>query len=150
MEESDIIITLIGTKLAKVGNEFIFKGSAKECDPCKLYKTCMGLNTGGKYRIINIRTGPKHECAVHDTGVVAVEVQEMPVRITVESRKAIQGSTIVYDIANCNNSDCMNYVFCRPEGLRRGDKFTIADVLDDMPEPCEKGFSLKVVEVKRT
>ncbi|MCE8425938.1 MAG: UPF0179 family protein [Candidatus Methanoperedens sp.] len=150
MEESDIIITLIGTKLAKVGNEFIFKGGARECEPCKLNKTCLGLNSGSTYKIINLRKGVKHECAVHDTGVLAVEVMEIPVRMTVESRKAIKGSTIVYDLANCNNSDCENYVMCRPSGLKKGEKFTIIDVLDELSEQCEKGFSLKVVEVKRT
>ncbi len=38
MEESDTLITLIGTKLAKEGNEFIFKGGARECEPCRLKK----------------------------------------------------------------------------------------------------------------
>ena len=57
MEESDTIITLIGTKLAKVGNEFIFKGGAKECEPCRLNKTCLGLNSGSRYRITALRQG---------------------------------------------------------------------------------------------
>ena len=150
MEESDIIITLIGTKLAKVGNEFIFKGGVKECEPCKLNKTCLALNIGSKYRIVNLRKGPKHECSVHDTGVSAVEVLEVPVHMMVESRKAMKGSTIVYDVVNCNISDCLNYPLCRPSGLKKGEKVTIVDVLDELFEPCEKGLSLKSVEVKRT
>ncbi len=150
MEESDTIITLIGTKLAKVGNEFIFKGGAKECEPCRLNKTCLGLNTGSRYRITAIRNGGQLECFVHDSGVCAVEAIELPVEISVESRKAIKGSTIVYDPLSCNISGCENFITCRPSGLRRGEKFTIVKVSEDISGSCEKGYSLKVAEVKRT
>jgi uncharacterized protein (UPF0179 family) len=150
MEESDTIITLIGTKLAKTGNEFIFRGGAKECEPCRLNKTCLGLNSGSRYRISAIRNGGKLECFVHDSGVCAVEVIELPVEITVESRKAIKGSTIVYEPPACNITGCINYVSCRPSGLRRGEKFTVIKVSGDISDSCEKGYSLKVAEVKRT
>ncbi len=149
MEESDTIITLIGTKLAKVGNEFIYKGGAKECEPCKLNKTCLSLNPGSKYRITGIRTGGKLECFVHDSGVCAVEVIEAPIMMAIESRKAIKGSKIVYEPVSCNLSSCENFRLCRPSGLRSGDKFTIMNVESDISEPCRKGLSLKVVEVKR-
>ncbi|VVB85290.1 Uncharacterised protein [uncultured archaeon] len=150
MEESDTVITLIGTKLAREGNEFIFKGGAKECEPCKLNKTCLGLNAGGRYRIIALRKGGKLECFVHDSGVCAVEVIELPLEISVESRKAIKGSTIVYEPAPCNLTNCYNYVLCRPAGLRRGDRFTVVSVGEDISDSCEKDYSLKVAEVKRT
>ncbi|GFO97124.1 hypothetical protein ig2599ANME_1324 [groundwater metagenome] len=150
MEESDTIITLIGTKLAKVGNEFNFKGGAKECEPCRLNKTCLGLNIGSRYRITALRNGGKLDCFVHDSGVCAVEVIEQPVEISVESRKAIKGSSIVYEPSSCNIAGCVNYITCRPSGLRRGDKFTVVKVSGDISGSCEKGYSLKVAEVKRT
>jgi uncharacterized protein (UPF0179 family) len=150
MEESDTITTLIGTKLAKKGNEFVFKGGAKECEPCRLSKTCLGLNTGSKYRITALRNGGKLDCFVHDSGVLAVEVIELPIEITVESRKAIKGSTISYEPVPCNITGCDNFVMCRPSGLRRGDKFTVVKVNGDISGSCEKGYSLKVAEVKRT
>jgi len=149
MEESEIIITLIGTKLAKIGNEFIFKGGSKECEPCKLSKTCLSLNPGSRYRITGIRTGGKLECSVHDSGVCAVEVVEVPIKMSIESRKAIKGSKIIYEPHTCDLSDCSNYELCFASGLKEGDKFTIINVVGDAPEPCEKGYSLKVVEVKR-
>ncbi len=148
MEESDTIITLIGTKLAKVGNEFIFKGAARECEPCKLNKTCLGLNPGSRYRITSIRTGDKLECFVHDSGVCAVEVVEVPIKMATESRKAIKGSKIVYEHL-CALSNCENFVLCRPSGLIPGDKFIIMNVEGEINSPCNKGYSLKVVEVKR-
>ncbi|MDP2845744.1 MAG: UPF0179 family protein [Candidatus Methanoperedens sp.] len=149
MEESNTIITLIGTKLAKVGNEFNFKGAAKECEPCKLNKTCLGLNIGSKYRIINLRNSGKHECFVHDSGVCAVEVIEAPIIMALESKKAIKGSKITYEQISCNFSNCENVVLCRPSGLRQGDKYSITNVEGELNEPCRKSYSLKVVEVKR-
>ncbi len=145
--EEDAVITLIGTKLAKVGNEFIFKGAAKECEACKLSKTCLGLNIGSRYRIINLRNG-KHECFVHDSGVCAVEVIELPVTIALESRKAIKGSKIIYEQLPCNIADCESYVLCHPSALRHGDKIMVVDAEGEVKE-CRKGYSLKVVEVKK-
>jgi uncharacterized protein (UPF0179 family) len=149
MEESDTIITLIGTRLAKVGIEFIFKGAAKECEPCKFNKTCLGLNQGSKYRIVNLRNSAKLECFVHDSGVCAVEVIEAPIRMAIESRKAIKGSKIAYEQLSCNYTDCDNFVLCRPSGIKAGEKFSIIDVEDDIDEPCNKNYQLKVVEIKR-
>ncbi|MCZ7372639.1 MAG: UPF0179 family protein [Candidatus Methanoperedens sp.] len=149
MEESDTIITLIGTKLAKVGNEFVFKGMAKECEPCRLNRTCLGLNPGSKYRITALRNGGKLECFIHDSGVCAVEVIEAPMVLGIEARKAIKGSKIVYEPLACNNSSCDNYKICRPGGIKKGDKFTILSVMGELPARCEKGYSIKVTEVKR-
>ncbi|MCG2727442.1 MAG: UPF0179 family protein [Candidatus Methanoperedenaceae archaeon] len=149
MEESDTVITLIGTKLAKAGNEFFFRGAAKECEPCKLNRTCLSLNPGSRYRITSIRTGEKLECFVHDSGVCAVEVVEVPIRMAVESRKAIKGSKIVYEPLSCTLSNCENLVLCRPSGFTQGDKFMIMNVEGEINEPCGKGYSLKLVEVKR-
>ena len=149
MEESDTIITLIGTRLAKVGNEFVFKSAAKECQPCKLNKTCLNLNSGSTYKIVKIRNPSKLECFVHDSGVFAVEVIEAPIRMAIESRKAIKGSKVVFEQPPCNNQDCEKYSFCRPSGIRTGDKFLITEVEGDIFESCTKGYSMKIVEVKR-
>ncbi len=145
----DKIITLIGTKLAKVGNEFIFKGVTKECEPCKLNKTCLNLNPGSRYRITDLRTGGKLECFIHDSGVCAVEVVETPIIMSIESRKAIKGSKIIYETPACNLANCSNYRLCFPSGLKHGDKFTIINVVGEISEHCEKGHALKVVEVNR-
>lgn len=147
--EEDTEITLIGTKLAKVGTEFIFRGIAKECEPCKLNKTCLGLNVGSKYRITGLRNGGTLECFIHDSGVCAVEVIETPIVMGIESRKAIKGSKIIYEPVACNILTCENYRICRPSGLKRGDKFTIANVVGELSGQCEKGYILKLVEVKR-
>lgn len=149
MEESDTIITLIGTRIGKVGNEFVFKGAAKECQACKFNKTCLSLNQGSRYKIVGIRNSNKLECSVHDFGVFAVEVIEVPIKIAVEARKGIKGSRIVYEIPPCNYQDCENYSLCIPSLIRQGDKLNIVEVENDIVESCKKGYSMKIVEVKR-
>ncbi|MCX9013381.1 MAG: UPF0179 family protein [Candidatus Methanoperedens sp.] len=149
MENSDTVITLIGERLAKVGNEFMFRGGAKECGGCKLKKTCLNLNEGIKYRITGVRNTGKHDCFVHDSGVCAVEVIEAPLELSVESRKAIKGSTIVFEPLSCRVSSCEHYELCHPSGLNKGDKLVIIDVQNEIIEPCSKEFILKAVEIKR-
>lgn len=147
--DQDVVITLIGTRLAKVDNEFIFSGQIPECAGCKLVQTCMNLDRGTRYRIVGVREGAKHECAIHDAGVLAVEVIESPFVAAIESRKAFGGSKIVFEPAACDVTGCGMFELCHPSGLSRGDRCTIVRVVGDAPESCEKGYSLKVVEVKR-
>lgn len=149
MEDSEITITLIGTKLAKVGNQFIFRGAAKDCEACKLNKTCLNLNIGSKYRISGVRNTGKLECFVHDSGVVAVEVMEAPVKMSLESRKAIKGSKVMYEPLSCTIRSCENYALCHPSGIKKGEKFTVIEVGDEIIEPCEGDYILKIVEVTR-
>lgn len=149
MEDSNATITLIGTKLAKVGNDFIFRGKSKDCEPCKFKKTCLNLNTETRYRIVKIRNTDKLECFVHDSGVCAIEVIEAPIRMSVESRKAIKGSRIIYDSLSCDIEECEYYELCHPPGLKEGEKFTILDVEDEIIESCEKNNILKIVDVAR-
>ncbi len=146
--ELDTTITLIGTRLAKVGTEFVFKGPIVECENCKLKNTCVNLNRGSKYRIVNLRDGVMHECAVHDTGVVAIEVVEAPIKAAIESRKAFNGSRIVFDPPLCQNKDCTQYLLCNPSGMEHGDKCTIIEVVGDA-DSCPKGYALKIVNLKR-
>ena len=39
-------VTLIGSKLANVGTEFIFVGASDECENCKLRNSCINLVKG--------------------------------------------------------------------------------------------------------
>lgn len=145
---ADTTITLIGTRLAKIGTEFFFNGQTPDCEGCRLKNTCMNLNKGSKYRIVSIRNSAKHDCAVHDSGVCAVEVVEAPLVVAIESRKAFNGSKIVFEPIQCENT-CSLYKLCHPMGLEKGDKGTITGVVGDAPETCPKGYSLKVVELSR-
>ena len=147
MSDPNTTITLVGNKLAKVGAEFIFRGQAMECEKCKLKNTCLNLDKNKKYQVVNVRNGMDHECFLHDTSVRAVEVVPCPIIVTIESRKAFNGSKIVFDGPQCEKT-CASYATCHPQGLVDGDRYTIAEVLDDMVGPCEKGLALKKVELR--
>ncbi len=149
MSEAATQITLIGTKLANIGMEFIFKGPTPECDTCKLRNTCMNLEPDRRYRILGIRGELVHDCPIHEDGVRAVEITESPIIAAMDSRKAFAGSRIVFEPMNCDKTDCPMYEVCHPIGLKEGDRCTIAEVMGESPEDCLKGWSLKLVELKR-
>ena len=147
MPGPNITITLIGIKLAKTGAEFIYRGPQPECGACKLKAVCLNLDVGKKYTVVALRSGSEHECGLHDTSVRAVEVTPCPVAVFIESRKAFNGSKLSYEEPKCEKT-CPSYEGCHPAGLVSGEKYTIGEVYDDVPGPCEKGLILKKVLLK--
>ncbi len=147
MSESNITITLIGARLAKPGTQFIFRGAAAECEKCKLKNVCLNLDKDKKYQVVGVRNGNDHECFLHDVCVRAVEVTPCPIIVAIESRKAFNGSKIVYEEPACDTA-CASYSLCHPPGLVSGEKYTISEVLDESP-PCDKGLTLKKVELRQ-
>ena len=148
MPEANMTITLIGSKLAKPGAQFIYRGPAAECGPCKLKNVCLNLDKNKKYHVRAVRNGNEHECLLHDTSVRAVEVVPSPIVVAIESRKVFNGSKIVFEEPKCQKS-CASFEVCHPPGIVSGDRYTIADVLGDVPGQCEKGLILKKVELRQ-
>jgi uncharacterized protein (UPF0179 family) len=149
MPKGNASVTLIGVGLAKIGTEFVFNGPVNECETCKLKNTCLNLDIGRRYRIVTVRGNMKHDCAIHDIGVKAVEVVESPSVVAIDSKNAFVGSKILYKQNECEAFDCKIYELCHPEGLTREERFTISEVLEDAPIACPEGKSLKLVELKR-
>ena len=147
MSDKDTKITLIGSSLAKEGLEFIFEGESQECARCKLKNTCMKLEKGRRYRIVAVRGDTVHECFIHEGGVKAVDVVKAPIKATVGSRKAVEGSKVVYEIPKCKELDCDLYELCHPRGLRSGDKCTIIEINGSVDDECCLGYSMKKVEL---
>jgi hypothetical protein len=139
-------VTLVGTVLAKQGAEFIYEGEASDCDTCKVKKACHNLQKGRKYRIVSVRT-THHECNVHLNGATAVEVTEAPVTALINADMAIVNSKIKVELS-CNRSDCRSYPLCRPDGVVEGEKYIVSDVLGNAPDICEKGRTLKLVDIR--
>jgi len=148
MEEVDKIVTLCGRDWAKVGTEFTYLGGKAECENCKLKRTCLRLRTGSKYKIVGLRDGTPQECSLHDEGVVAVEVVELPILALIDSKMAVEGAKLHFE-RRCNVIDCPMYNLCSPVELQNGDAVFVERIIGDAPEKCQKGFSLKVVELKR-
>lgn len=148
MVEVDTTITLIGSRLAKEGMEFIFEGESNECNKCKLRNTCLNLERGRRYKVVRIKTPSIHECFLHDGGVIAVEVVKSPVVAILDSRKAIRGAKISYEPPKCSDVPDDMYDLFFPEGLRTGDKCTITDILDNIEDEDICATPLKKVELQ--
>ena len=146
MGETKTKVTLVGTVLAKQGMEFIYEGETGECDTCKVKKACHNLQKGRKYRIVSVRT-THHECNVHLNGATAVEVTEASVTALINADMAIVNSKIKVELS-CNRSDCRSYPLCRPDGVVEGEKYIVSDVLGNASDICEKGRTLKLVDIR--
>jgi uncharacterized protein len=138
-------VTLIGTGLAKPGLEFVYEGSLDECKPCSLKKACNNLKEGKRYRIVNIRP-TKHDCLIHRNGTYAVEVVESPIAALLNAEMAIKNSRISYEYT-CNREDCKSYDLCHPDGIIEGEKYVVVEVIGNAPDTCEKGRTLKLVNL---
>ncbi|MHC1596667.1 MAG: UPF0179 family protein [Candidatus Syntropharchaeales archaeon] len=149
VSESEVIVTLIGMRLAREGVEFVVNKTPDECENCRMRNTCTNLDEGRRYRVLKVRSGTGHDCPIHDGGVIAVEVVEPTIKAAIDSKKCFDRSKIVYVPKVCSFIDCKFRDFCFPPGLIRGDKYVILNVLGDLQDSCQDNRSLKVVELKR-
>jgi len=151
MKETDKInkiITLCGKNWAKIGVEFTFIGEAEECKNCKIRKTCLKLKEGSKYKIIGLRDGAVQSCPLHDEGVVAVEVVELPIIALVNSKMAVEEAKLRFE-KKCNRFDCFMYTLCNPIELENGEAVIVEKVIGESPNKCPRGKTLKLVELRR-
>lgn len=138
-------VTLIGKELAKNGLEFVYEGSISECNPCRLNKACNNLKKGRRYRIVGVRP-TEHTCPVHLNGTRTVEVVESPIPALLSADMAIKNTKIQFE-CSCNKEQCLNYPFCRPDGIVDREKYIVVQVIGNAPERCEKGRGLQLVEL---
>jgi uncharacterized protein (UPF0179 family) len=136
------LVTLIGEKLAKEENEFIYLGPNNECRNCKLKTVCFNLKVGRKYKITNIRD-KRHNCNVHVGVVAVVEVKELPI-ITSIDKNLSEGSKIKIDKKECNNIGCENYEICSTY-LQKEKKYTIVKTYENLE--CPLGYELQKAEL---
>ncbi|MBC7129138.1 MAG: UPF0179 family protein [Thermoplasmatales archaeon] len=136
-----MVVTLVGVKIAKEGNEFIYYGVANTCKNCKLKTVCSNLEEGRAYKILKIRE-KKHECPLHEGGVIAVEVEKIPYEINVKSQEA-EATSISFKPMRCNEFSCNEYKACNPKIKEK--EYRILRVLDDVE--CPKGYNIKKIVV---
>ncbi|HKL28545.1 MAG TPA: UPF0179 family protein, partial [Natrialbaceae archaeon] len=109
-------ITLIGSRLAEIGREFVYEGEASGCTGCPYRSQCLNLEEGVKYRVTDVRENAQLlECAVHDEGVRAVEVEPAPIRVNVPARNAYAGSKSSL-AGPCPHVECPSHEYCVPDG----------------------------------
>lgn len=131
-------VTLIGERLAEVGQEFVYHGPASKCEGCPYRDQCLNLEQGVKYKVTDIRENAQTlECAVHDRGVRAVEVTSVPIRANVPSANAYAGSRVQL-AGPCPYTDCPSHEYCEADGVSFDKEYRIQEVVGDPPhEHCE-------------
>jgi uncharacterized protein (UPF0179 family) len=140
-------VTLIGTRLAEVGREFVYEGESSACEGCPYRKQCLNLAEGRRYRVTGVRENAQTlECAVHDGGVRAVEVEPAPVTVNVPSKGAYAGSKSTL-AGPCPHVECPSHQYCVPDGVEFDAEYRIREVLGEPPhEVCYLNRSLTMVE----
>jgi hypothetical protein len=140
-------VTLIGTRLATEGVEFVYRGESTACEGCPYRDQCLNLAVGRKYRVVDVREGGNTlDCAVHDAGVRAVEVEPAPVRANVAASSAYTGSKASLE-GPCPHTDCPSHEYCEPQGLEFDGEYRIAEVLGEPPHDyCMLDRDLTLVE----
>ncbi|RJX44554.1 hypothetical protein DM826_02785 [Halonotius aquaticus] len=142
-------VTLIGDRLAEEGQEFVYGGEAGGCEGCPYRSQCLNLTEGRRYRVTTIRDNAQLlDCAMHDSGVRAVEVEPAPVRANVASRGAYAGSKAELE-GPCPYTECPSHEFCVPDGADFETEYRIAEVVGEPPHDyCELDRDLTLVELE--
>jgi uncharacterized protein (UPF0179 family) len=140
-------VTLIGTRLAEPGTEFVYGGEASGCEGCPYRDQCLNLTEGRKYRVTAVRDGGQTlDCAMHDTGVRAVEVEPASITANVAATSAYAGSRVSLE-GPCPYTECPSHEFCEPDGAAFGAEYRIDEVLGDPPHDyCALDRDLELVE----
>jgi hypothetical protein len=140
-------VTLIGTRLAEVGREFVFQGESSACEGCPYRGQCLNLEEGTRYRITDVRENAQTlDCAVHDDGVRAVEVEPTSVPANVPAKGAYVGSKSKL-AGPCPHTDCPSHAYCVPMGADFDTEYRIREVLGEPPhDHCPLGRDLTLVE----
>jgi uncharacterized protein (UPF0179 family) len=141
-------VSLIGKTLAKEGQVFTYTGQTPECEKCKLAGICQGLEVGKRYRVEKVRN-KEHECPIHDLGtVVAVEVEEMPIEVSVPSKKAMEAAVVTLGEESCPIKWCRNNHLCAGELFGKDTKVALLSVHEELECPRKLKLKRAVVEIR--
>ena len=140
-------VTLVGSRLAEAGTEFVYEGESADCEGCPYRDQCLNLVEGRRYRVSDVRENTQTlDCAVHDTGVRAVEVEPTGVTACVPSKGAYAGSKASL-AGPCPHVECPSHEFCVPLGGSLDEEYRIESVGGDPPHDfCALDRDLTLVE----
>lgn len=140
-------VTLIGKRLAEEGTEFVYHGESTDCEGCPYRSQCLNLTEGRKYRVTAVRENASTlDCAVHDTGVTAVEVEPTSITANVAASRSYAGSKVSLE-GPCPHTSCPSHEYCEPVGADFDEEYRIDEVLGDPPhEYCMLDRDLTLVK----
>ncbi|KYK23070.1 hypothetical protein AYK25_06825 [Thermoplasmatales archaeon SM1-50] len=138
-----VLVTLVGEQLAMEGQEFTYLGSNSECKNCQLKTVCFNLKPGRSYRITKLRE-KSHDCNLHEGRVIVVEVEELPLTVTI-NKELPEGTTITVEKKDCKNIGCDSFDICTNTTHQNGKKYTIKKAYGKIK--CPRHFHLYKVDV---
>jgi uncharacterized protein (UPF0179 family) len=139
-------ITLLGTRLAEPDQEFVYHGEAPGCEGCPYRDQCLNLTDGVRYRVTDVRENAQTlDCAVHDDGVRAVEVEPVAVQANVPAEQAMAGTT-ASPAGPCPHVECPSHEYCVPDGAEFEESYRVDEVVGDPPhDHCHLDRELTLV-----
>ena len=142
-------VTLVGSRLATEGQEFVYEGESTACEGCPYRQQCLNLSEGTRYRVVDVRENAQTlDCAVHDVGVRAVEVEPASITVNVASKGAYAGSKAKLP-GPCPHTECPSHPYCVPDGAEFDTEYRIQSVHGDPPHDfCLLDRSLTLVEIE--
>lgn len=134
-------ITMVTEAQAKIGA--VFKAMINlRCVGCPFYKVCAGtLRPGGRYKVKTIRR-KAHTCPLLNERMIVIEVEEMPMLLTVESKLAVEGLTFRYEMLRCKYRSCPRYLLCNNTYFIEGEQVKVVAVHGKVACPENRAISL--------
>lgn len=143
------VITLIGKRQARVGNEFVYMGRTDKCIECPLRKVCCDkLEPDRAYTVISVRER-EHDCPIHEDGVQLVEVEESGARITLPTHQLFEGAVFTVHVRPCDKWECEYHAACNPTGIKDGDRCRVEKVYKRAGLTCPRRRKLGLADVNR-
>ncbi len=134
------VVTLVGERQASKGFKFVASAPPDMCRQCKLFLACMGKLVPGRAYIVVELKDKEHYCELYEGNVRVAKVMQSPIEILIKPQHAIEGATMVFAGIECEVKRCPLESFCRPEGVKKGEKVKIIGVPEDVSgqAPCKK------------
>ena len=137
-------VTLVGSLLARPGEEYVFEKRCEVADRCPVAAPCQNLTVGRRYKVLSLRPAKHNVCTEHEDGVQAVEVEEQPLRANVpESR--LRGTLIRWKPVSCVFRGCPNWANCFQNGLETEKEYVVKET--GALVTCPMGYTLRDVRL---
>jgi uncharacterized protein (UPF0179 family) len=134
-----VTITLLGKDQAKVGHRFIYNGPIQGCKECQIKNICFNLEKGRRYRVITVRD-KEHTCPTFDSGVLVVEVEQVPFAVGVPRSMIVEGSVITHHPVGCGIRGCENWFLTHPPAVEEGTRLKVLKLIGE--RKCRDGTVL--------
>ncbi len=143
--EKKKLYMLLDPEVTKVGDIFrIYK--ADICEQCNFFNICYGnKKIGFSYRVKKL-IKPKGEvyCKLVGKNVYLAEVEESPVKISINSSNPPIDVPVIYNKVSCAEKQCPYIKYCVYNGSFLGRKIVIKKVLSKLD--CPIGLNLYLCE----